>query len=73
MLQKRFLVTHAHVQDHTHLHTQARPQRGMHIQGRDFPSSESKAQALWLMPGPPWQEKQGSELDGGGGGRAAKG
>lgn len=64
MLQKRFL-SHALTCRTTHTYTQARPQRGMHIQGRGFPSSKSKAQALWLMPGHPRQEKQGSDLDGG--------
>lgn len=64
MLQKRFL-SHALTCKTTHTYTQARPQRGMHIQGRGFPSSKSKAQALWLMPGHPRQEKQGSDPDGG--------
>lgn len=52
MLQKRFL-SHALTCRTTHTYTQARPQRGMHIQGGGFPSSKSKAQTLWLMPGHP--------------------
>lgn len=58
------LVTRAHVQDHTHLHTGTATERHAHS-GQGLSKLQVQSSGLVANAGTPRQEKQGSDLDGG--------